>query len=76
VSRWALYEAIKRGDELPVRPLRVGARIRWPTRAVLASVGAAWPENGKSAGTNGADAPARPASDLDASKHEGVRDGG
>ena len=33
-----LYELVKRG-EAPVEPLRLGRRLRWPTRKVLAVLG-------------------------------------
>jgi predicted DNA-binding transcriptional regulator AlpA len=38
VSRWTLYDAAKT-DTAPIRPIRVGRAIRWPTAAVLASLG-------------------------------------
>jgi predicted DNA-binding transcriptional regulator AlpA len=39
ISTWGLYSSVRRGD-CPVSPIRVGTRVlRWPTIAVLASVG-------------------------------------
>lgn len=38
VSRWALYDAVREG-RAPVTPLRIGNRLRWPTRWVLRSLG-------------------------------------
>jgi hypothetical protein len=37
-SSWAVYEAIKRGD-FPVEVLRVGRKIRVPTRPLLDRLG-------------------------------------
>ncbi len=37
-SAWAVYAGVKRGD-LPVAPLHLGRKLRWPTRSVLESVG-------------------------------------
>ncbi|WP_298800155.1 DNA-binding protein [Pseudonocardia sp. 73-21] len=38
MSTWALYEAVKTG-KVPVQPLRVGKKLRWPTALVLRSLG-------------------------------------
>lgn len=38
VSTWAVYEGHRRGD-LPVPAIRVGRRLVWPTRPVLALLG-------------------------------------
>ena len=38
VSDWAVRQGVKAGD-LPVLPLRLGRLLRWPTAAVLRSIG-------------------------------------
>jgi hypothetical protein len=38
ISTWAAYEAIKRGD-FPVEILRIGRKIRVPTRPLLDRLG-------------------------------------
>jgi predicted DNA-binding transcriptional regulator AlpA len=35
-SKWQIYA---HSDELPVKPIRVGRLLRWPTARVLASLG-------------------------------------
>jgi hypothetical protein len=35
-SSWAIYQ---HKDELPVKPIRVGRSLRWPTAPVLRSLG-------------------------------------
>jgi len=38
MSRWTIYEQANAGT-LPVLPLRIGRTLRWPTVAVLRSLG-------------------------------------
>ena len=37
-SPWAVYQMVRAGD-VPVQPLRLGRKLRWPTSLVLRSVG-------------------------------------
>lgn len=39
-SRWTVYDLARRG-ELPVAPLKMGRRLRWPTLKVLDALGLA-----------------------------------
>jgi hypothetical protein len=38
MCKWALYAGARAGT-LPVAPLHLGRKLRWPTRPVLESVG-------------------------------------
>ena len=42
VSKWALYDAVKRGD-FPIQPIRVGRRLKFRTTEVLTLIGVSTP---------------------------------
>ena len=43
-ARWTI---LQHKDELPVKPIRVGNRLRWPTLPVLRSLGLAPEQDGQ-----------------------------